>query len=400
MRSVKIEIPGKFYDSFIYNGNLLLWDINGDIIFIEWAQMLNDKFLETSNYFAYSCAFLHGDYLYGDRWKRIFQDDDIKQLIQKKFCDLDTFLIDVTKQDRYIQKYKNPFPFPHADCLIYKSRYIKSKNPCIFISTSDGIFSSSYYKRSGGRLFNYYKNSQKLHDIPCFNLEPRSSTIALACGDEGTWCFELSKHALKKLSSKHTTWVNWAFSDIFSTSYYNSGYLLTSEISDESKIFYDRFQFKPITFTGETKDAKYIFNNSGLSWGVDDKICMINNGSLEIKRYKRHPKDGENKFFGLTTISDNIFNMDELIKSSSAPWGYILEYKTKIIVLKSNGETEIIEHNNQEITNWRIFTRSVRYSNQLHVIFEDNISIYSFNDDYFENQFEKKIGIRYLLSSF
>lgn len=36
MQPIKIVIPGKFYDSFIYNKNLILWDINGDIIKIDW----------------------------------------------------------------------------------------------------------------------------------------------------------------------------------------------------------------------------------------------------------------------------------------------------------------------------------------------------------------------------
>lgn len=42
MQPIKIVIPGKFYDSFIYNKNLILWDINGDIIKIDWDFFIID----------------------------------------------------------------------------------------------------------------------------------------------------------------------------------------------------------------------------------------------------------------------------------------------------------------------------------------------------------------------
>ena len=146
-------------------------------------------------------------------------------------------------------------------------------------------------------------------------------------------------------------------------------------------------------------DANELFDKKGLTWGVGDKICSLRDGEISIYRYKRNIKNDEEKFTKLESFYDERISFSNIIKTGSAPWGYILEYRTMLLIIQSNGELIKIEHENQEIVNWRIFTRSVRYSNQLHVIFEDNISIYSFNNDYFQNQFEKNIGIRFIPNS-
>ena len=40
-------------------------------------------------------------------------------------------------------------------------------------------------------------------------------------------------------------------------------------------------------------------------------------------------------------------------------------------------------------------SRSLNYENHLHVILDDKIEIHSFNQDYFLNQEEKKMGIQF-----
>lgn len=397
MRPLKIDIPGRFYDSFIYNGRLLLWDMNGALVCINWDDLLFEQFSQSKNEFAYTCAFLYGDYLYGDRWSLLFNDEEIKNLVKQRFSRLvdEDLTIDISKHNGFCEKYENPYPFPHSDCLIYRDRY--SRQPNFYFSTSDGIFKSSYYKRKNG-LFSKYKNVQRISDVPCFNLSANASTIAAACGEEGVFGCDTNHFgdAFSKISQKHASWINWTFSDVFSSSYYNNGYLIGTEIKDR----HDTSK-EPLKFTGEHDDIGKVFKINGLSWGVHDKICIVNNGILKIARYNRHWKEkNKDKFEYLADMEDARLDLDGLIRADSAPWGYILEYKTKLVVIKSNHEIETINYNNQEITNWRIFSRAIRYSNQLHVIFDDHISIYSFNDDYFENQWEKSIGTRYIATKY
>lgn len=399
MQPLKINIIGNFYDSFIYNGNLLLWDINGDIICLNWDELLHEKFSSSKDTFAYTCAFLQGDYLYGDRWKLFFNDPEIKRLVEKRFSSLSDNPIEITLSDskntKFIQKYNNPFPFPHSDCLIYRNS--SSPKPNFYLSNTKGIFISPYYKRPN-HIFNKSKNLKQISDIPCFNLSANVSTIAMSCGDEGV--YKVDTHnitEINNISKEHSSWINWAFSDVYSSSYYTSGFLIESEIEEEQNIYDWQTEKQPLKFLGKESNIGEVFNSNGLSWGVNDKICMIDNGILKIFRYNRHwKKKDKEKFEYLTTIKDKVLDLKGIIKADSAPWGYILEYKSKLIILKSNNQLESISHRDQEITNWRIFPRSVRYANQLHVIFDKHISIYSFNEDYFENQWEKTIGTRFL----
>lgn len=398
MLPVKIVIPGRFYDSFIYNKKLLLWNINGDIIQIDWDFLIEDFFENSENRFAYFCAFIHGDYLYGDRWRLIFEDPLVNKAIKHRFDRIKDVTFDIKKMnENLISICSNPFPFPHSDCIIYR-KY--KKNPDLYISTSEGLLKSPYYEHKNGNLFNTIKNSIKCHDIPSFNIDAQSDMIISSCGNDGVWGWSevddfnsvFDDLNLMRLSANHSTWINWSFSDIFSSSYYNGGYLLETSLNRENK---NEQSFSII----KEFDANELFDKRGLTWGVGDKICSLRDGEISIYRYKRNIKNDEEKFTKLESFYDERISFSNIIKTGSAPWGYILEYRTMLLIIQSNGELIKIEHENQEIVNWRIFTRSVRYSNQLHVIFEDNISIYSFNNDYFQNQFEKNIGIRFIPNS-
>jgi len=63
-----------------------------------------------------------------------------------------------------------------------------------------------------------------------------------------------------------------------------------------------------------------------------------------------------------------------------------------LLVVDSLGQSHIIEG---EPVNWRVFPKSINYINHLHIIYEDYMDIYIFTHDYFVNQKEKKLGIRY-----
>ena len=82
----------------------------------------------------------------------------------------------------------------------------------------------------------------------------------------------------------------------------------------------------------------------------------------------------------------------KVIGGGTAYFGTIVEYNDALIVALSNGEVYPIEG---DITRWRVYPRSINYENQLHVIFDDRIEIYSFNHDYFVNQRIKNFGMAY-----
>lgn len=70
----------------------------------------------------------------------------------------------------------------------------------------------------------------------------------------------------------------------------------------------------------------------------------------------------------------------EIISGSAAYFGNIVEFYDGLWVIRSDGEITKV---NKPVTRWRIFPRSINYENQLHVILDDRLDIYSFNHDYF-----------------
>ena len=72
-------------------------------------------------------------------------------------------------------------------------------------------------------------------------------------------------------------------------------------------------------------------------------------------------------------------------------FGLVFEFDDSLMVLTSDGKTRTIEG---EPVNWRVFPRSRRYENHLHVLREDGLQIFSFNQDVEQNQFDKLIGTK------
>ena len=82
----------------------------------------------------------------------------------------------------------------------------------------------------------------------------------------------------------------------------------------------------------------------------------------------------------------------KIIKGGNAYFGTIIECENAIVVL--TGEKEFFNIPGSA-TRWRVYPRSFNYENHLHVIKDDRLEIYSFNNDYFRDQYDKNFGIRF-----
>ena len=80
----------------------------------------------------------------------------------------------------------------------------------------------------------------------------------------------------------------------------------------------------------------------------------------------------------------------EIISADSSLFGVVIEKENGLLIINSSLESQFLEG---EPVNWRVFPRSINYTNQLHVVYEDALHIYSFNHDYFVDQSTKKMGI-------
>jgi hypothetical protein len=85
----------------------------------------------------------------------------------------------------------------------------------------------------------------------------------------------------------------------------------------------------------------------------------------------------------------------DVISGAVTLFGIVIECEHAMVVVQSDGNVTTIAG---EPINWRVFPRSKHYENQLHLIYEDRLDIYSFNQDYLVSQSGKRLGFTYFPS--
>jgi hypothetical protein len=393
MQPLKITIYGDFWDCQIYRGRLYLWHTDGSVGVYEWDNLVETKFGSRVDELVLKCAFTRGDYLYGEEFSLLLLDPDIKKILfnkfvkasQKDLCikfkDLKNF--EYSKQD-------DPVAELPTDTCIYDNT--------LFVITDLGVYSASVHR--SGLKFGISSRPKKLWDCPLISIKAAKGSLAMAGGDTGVFELHFGSYysnlsALKKVENKiyevskhHSSLVNWSFASLYSSSYVNSGFLAAfgwNKHKDTTK--YER------TFT-KIIPGSDIFDKSGFSWGSQEKIYLANCTTIEVVKYIQKNvtlEDGINAFQHLDSISFDE-KLGEVISGGIACFGVIIEYDDALIVLCSDDKIITLP---ESVARWRVYPRSKRYENHLHVIYEDRLVIYSFNHDYFVNQVNKVRGIQY-----
>ncbi|BAU13481.1 hypothetical protein LEP3755_40200 [Leptolyngbya sp. NIES-3755] len=386
---IKLIIEGYYYDSQIYSGFLYLWQMDGALIKVDWSALIRSFVVPDNLKFSIECAFLQGEYLYGNRWKPLFQDAEFKQLLQHKFHNLAQIEIRFSRKqlDQFvIFQQDSPFPFPHADNTIY--------NFNLYVASQEGVFES--ITKTKDNLV-----SRKMWDAPVVSISASYKTLALAAGSEGLFQQRLTKtHSNREpfnLNKQHSGKARWLYASLFSSSYFNEGYLAEFKtISSEDKKELER------EFVG-IQPSESIFSNlfnyqsdsspTKYTWGVQDKLCRATHDSVEVVRYNPQvQRDYDRKFYHLGEVKINQDLHGDVIGGDSSLFGFIVESDNGLLIIDSEIKVTWLEG---EPTNWRVFPRSKYYTNQLHVIYEEYLCVFSFNHDYFVDQSKKKVGVKY-----
>src|SRR5260370_40676699 len=108
---------------------------------------------------------------------------------------------------------------------------------------------------------------------------------------------------------------------------------------------------------------------------MHDKFYMIQNAMMQIARYSPYHDEEESR---IELIGETPINVGEVVAAKLSSFGVVVEDSKGLHVLTSDNEVICIPG---EPVNWRIFPRSKHYLNQLHVIYDDRLEIWSFNHD-------------------
>ncbi len=394
METLKIIIPGEYYDSQIHSGYLYLWSIDGHIITLDWNKLIESITIPDRLNLAMWCAFRESEYLYGKRWKPIFNDREFFEVLIKKFEDLSKQALDISPSQFnkcIIKEQSNPFPFPHSDTNIHWNK--------LYVGSRSGI------REAACNLSSQYpisKKSKVVSDIPVLGLSAANQILAIAAGDEGLFEYNFGsgeanqENKLTLRLKEHSNLARWLYTSLFSSSYFNEGFLAdfiekepeNGDAPKGQRTFLNTFSANQI-FSQSARNGK---SPTLFTWGVQDKICRATRNAIEIIQY--NPFKGlsfEQRFKTLGSV--DLENPGEnIVTADSALFGYIIESDEGLLVINSLLERMWLPG---EPVNWRVFPKSRFYTNQLHVIYEDHLQIHSFNQDYFVDQKEKKVGISY-----
>jgi hypothetical protein len=409
VQPVRLTIFGDFWDSQIYKGRLYLWGMDNVLYIYDWETLVESIAREELR-MPLVCAFARGDLLYIPRdLSVIFEDREIRQVLDEKFhlvsqldwsfsqLDIETFLMG--QQD-------SPFDALHDDSSMYMNR--------LYCLTDTGLYSAQAHKPKN-RKYKVDRASNKLWDGLGTAVKTKSETLAVAAADDGLFELSIRNHREPtQVSNYHTVFINWAFTSIYGSSDIESGHLAAYTWTEE-EIEGDR-DFDASFETTDTRRVREfvrlvsedeIFGessqttngNRALSWGGQDKLYRATALGIEAVHFtQQYVADQMSNYRPFEPIGKidlaiaGLENPGAAISGSVTLYGIIVEYEDALIVAASNGEQHVIPG---PITRWRVFPQSVRYENHLHVIFDDRIEIWSFNNDYFVDQREKRAGIQF-----
>lgn len=401
MQPLKISLKGDFYDCQIYRGRLYLWDFEGALKVYDWTSIVQSLVKKETDKIALTFSFLDGNYLYKSSLIELFKDKDFKNLLLKKFKRVENKTFEITKKQLVkfqIGEQESPTGILPTDTEIYSNQ--------LYFIHEKGLFSSSAH-RTKTQKYLVSSRPTKLWDCNLLSIKANKyPQIALSGGDEGL--FELntsraqpenlkrveSKKPIYQISNEHSSFSNYSYLNIYNTSLIKESFLATfkwdaklqpSGHLDVARNFDEKLTSQTLF---QTKSNQHF-----VSWGIADKIYKAKNGGFEIIKYNNYADEekGEEKFQKLKSFNLHAWK-GKVTNGGTAYFGNIVECENALIVILSDNQIITIPG---PITRWRVYPRSMNYENHLHVILNDSIDIYSFNQDYFLSQEDKKIGIQF-----
>lgn len=400
MQPVIISIEGDFWDSQIYKDRLYIWSSENSLMIIDWEKFINWLIKNNKELtLALFCAFCRSDILYRNFIPILFRDEIIQQRIQDNLEVLSgrTFNVKIEDLQKFLLKeINNPFNELTTDTEIFSNK--------IYASTDEGL---SYIDIKNAKKLLVDRQKTKIWDQPLFSIKAsKYGNLALSAGSEGLFehsvypLSEYSEERIKKIQDDiffikkgHSLFTNWIFSSIYNSSDIEKSYLAhfkwRNKINNDTKSVKVRY-FTSIIYE-DSIFGNIINQNDFLSWGANDKIYKIVNDNIYILKYSDRYNFDIDQDSQIQKIKILPWK-GKAIYANTAFFGSIVECENALIVLRSDDRTETI---NKDITNWRVFPRSKYYLNQLHIISDNSLDIYSYNHDYFVDQKEKDYGIRF-----
>lgn len=315
----EIHIEGDFWDTILYHDTLFLWTMDGILRSFDWREI--------------------EQFAHGRSRLELSMSDIIKFERNNSYHDIDSLPSD-----------------------------IDIHNDNIYMTMDEGLFFCPLTDRNHSSIIN------QLCETPFLRLSIRKNgRMALSAGEEGLFEYNISNPPLfygndvketepnlYQISTKHSLSANWIYSSIYSNSNKSPSYL-AGYIWERGIIKYNHI----------INENEIFDNHAGrISWVFNGFIYKATDGG--IIRVKYHQQD--QSFSGYKYIPFQPWK-GRILGASAAPFGSIIECEKAIVVMKDESNYHNIPG---EAARWRVFSKNPLYSNQLHIVYENKVSIFIF----------------------
>ncbi len=385
---IKLSIPGEFWDSQLYAGELQLFGQQGELTSISWDQLVHELPLPEELRVAANAALLGNHSLYEPGARELIADPEIRPLLIDKFQRLSNLLANWQAAGISLGSTQdNRLPFPHNDSEIHYNR--------LYVGASQGLYglATGAAKKSGREVVRY-------SDAPALDIAAKFSTIAQASGSDGLFEVSLAgehpldaKSSVNHLSQIPCSSCEWAFSSVVATGQESTAYVASFERVKPDRD--DSSSRRRVRKFDRVIAGSEMFSTPGTSnaftWGARDKMFRYIDNRVEIVRYSpAGTKSAEALFSSIGDIElTSQQSSSSVVSARVAPFGSVIEQDNGLLVVPSEGDSIWLPG---EPVNWRVFPRSIDYLNHLHVVYEDRLEVWAFTHDYFADQQKKLFG--------
>lgn len=390
MPPLTLTIAGDYWDSHLYQGNLILFDMEGMQRVIDWRALVSwlaDKF-EPPTGDLVSSTLTAGAWGYAKGTRALLHDP----LVRERLSVLMRFEpLEVSKQElqRFeLSRGESGLPYAFSDSVCYEG--------ALYAVAQEGVFAKEL-RRERSRRAESPTPAMKLWDAPVSGVDAYARQIGLAAGNEGLVVSKLSpKHSLE--STKLDGLVAWK-SLCNDCDFAGDGILgytqgleaafvsLPSGLNKRGFIVEGatEVQGQPVAMRAEEVFGRSL--QGAVVWGSRHQLCFAKDSTLLLARL---PAKSARLIESKPQISS--VELQPIkggpVSGGTAVFGAILETDNCVVVAQSDGKFHNIWG---EATSWRMFPRS-DYCNQLHVVLDAHLEITAFVHDWFLDQATKKVG--------
>lgn len=413
-RAVILDIPGDWWDSFLYAGRLYLVTLDGDVWEVDWRRLINSLVVRPRDRLALELSFIDARFIYGRDWERLMRDEEIRNLWNAKINRLAATPFEID-DDALLASvlgiYRKALPEVLSDLDIYRNR--------IYTASQEGVNTVLRNRLDRGL--------EKQWDGEPVRLRASGGMLALAAGTEGLHQASLPARAARlgqpwKVLSGDFTGCSWLSSSIYASSHSNAGALAvfshrsryeeipgappvrTFEAAVHDGLLFDDTQRQrldelmqetlpvddeqsvDIELDGDVEaiafESRYgqppeiSADRHGFSWAGHGLICRAQLKAVEMVSYQPGASLLSKRIKGLESVRFD--SAGEVIDGDVAPFGVVVETEDDLVVISS----DYVEPLGVRPVRWRTYHRATNYPNQLHVVADDRLRIVSFlNED-------------------